>query len=216
MFTLLMTLACLAAEASPVQGPCDAANAAARRVVGEDPSARVGTTAPIVVRGTVELSAAAADAAAATVCDERARQLLEEQGRAVLDRFAPVWLPGFCREQVLRRWLAGTEAQAAIRVVDRERVEHDHGSLGVSYRTALTVETDLKHVTKELARLQRHVPRAAEGFAVKCGAVAGFWALLGLLISWLDRLSRGYMTWRLRLIGLFLGAAAPALALFLV
>ena len=44
------------------------------------------------------------------------------------------------------------------------------------------------------------------------GAVAFAWATLALAVGWFDRLSRGYMTGRLRLLGVLLGVAVPAIA----
>ncbi len=203
MLTSLLIIVCF------VQGPQSAEGSGRLLVDAPGP-------APLSVRGSVELTPAAADAAAGTLVEERARTLLEDRGRGLMARVAPCWFPAFCRDQLLRRWLLGCDPETALRVIDRERVEHDHGSLGTSYRTALVVESDEQTLGKHLSRLRRQIPRAAETFAVKCGAIAGFWALLGIVIGWLDRLSRGYMTWRLRLLGLIAGSAAPAVALFLV
>lgn len=203
MITLLLTLACC------VQRP-DAGERTGADCPGEE------RPAALVVRGTVELSAGEADAAATALLGERARHVLEEQGRVLMAAAAPMWLPGFCREQVLRRWLGSTDATQMLRVVDRERDTRNHGSLGTSYRTALLVEADQHRLGNHLARLRRQIPRAADTFALKCAGIAGFWAVLALAIGWLDRLSRGYMTWRLRLLGLLAGSAAPTVALFLV
>ena len=203
MLTSLLIIICFAQGPQSAEGP------------GPFPIDAPGP-APLVVRGTVELTPAAADAAAVALVEERARNLLEDRGRGLMARVAPCWLPSFCRDQVLRRWLVGCDPETTLRVVDRQRLDHDHGSLGTSYRTALVVESDEQTLGKHLSRLRRQVPRAAETFAIKCGAIAGFWALLGLAIGWLDRLSRGYMTWRLRMLGLLAGSVAPGVALFLV
>ena len=49
----------------------------------------------------------------------------------------------------------------------------------------------------------------------KVGGMTVTWVFLALLLSWMDRLSRGYMTGRLRAIGVLGGLLMPA-ALFLV
>lgn len=203
MLNLLLTLACLAQDHHPGDGHGLAGLGGASAV-------------PLVVRGTVELSAGEADAAASALLGDRARVLLSERGRSLMAQLAPVWLPEFSREQTLARWLTAIEPEGALRVIDRERAEHDHGHLGTSYRTALIVEADREQLGKHMSRLRRQIPRAADTFALKCAGIAGFWTVLALAISWLDRLSRGYMTWRLRFLGLIAGSAAPALLLFLV
>lgn len=217
MFTALLTLLCL------VQGPdgAEGLRVMAQREAVRDPAEasvrrELAPTGPRILRGSVELSPAGADAAARALLEEQARLLMEERGRTMMARVAPIWFPDFCRDQVVRRWLATSDADASLRIIDQERVEHDHGSLGTSYRTALAVEADDQALGKDLSRLRRQIPRAVEAFAVKCGGIAGFWALLALAVGWLDRLSRGYMTWRLRLLGLMAGLAGPTLVLFLV
>ncbi|HLU37954.1 MAG TPA: hypothetical protein VK081_01125 [Planctomycetota bacterium] len=169
--------------------------------------------APMVVRGTVELSAAEADAAAAAFAAQQAREFFAARGREVVGQVAPFWLPDFCRDLLVQRWLGGFDPQAALRIVERERSTHDHGGLGTSYRTTLVVEHDERQVGKQLGRLRRQVPTAARSFAVKCAGIAGFWAVLAFAVAWLDRLSRGYMTWRLRLLGLLAGSVVPGVLL---
>ena len=216
MFTVLLTLLCLVQGPNGAEGLCVTAQREAMLGRAETPGRREpAPTAPRILRGSVELSPAGADAAARSLLQEQALLLMEERGRALMARVAPIWFPDFCRDQVLRRWLATSDPDASLRIIDQERVEHDHGSLGTSYRTALAVEADDQSLGKDLSRLRRQIPRAVEAFAVKCGGIAGFWALLALAVGWFDRLSRGYMTWRLRALGLMAGLAAPALVLFL-
>lgn len=182
-----------------------------------DGSGSAGVDRPrLLVRGTVELSAGEANAAAESLVADRARGLLAERGRATLGQSAPVWLPSFSREQLLRRWLAGVDGRETLRVVDRTQVEHDHGGLGTSYRTELFVEPDGKRLATHLSRLRRQVAVGARVFAIKCGGIVGFWVLLAAVVGWVDRLSRGYMTWRLRVLGLIAGSALPAVVLLLV
>ena len=64
-------------------------------------------------------------------------------------------------------------------------------------------------------RLRAELRKLERSTAVKAGGVAAGWVFLALLLSWLDRLSRGYMTGRLRTIGVLGGLLMPT-ALFLV
>ena len=64
-------------------------------------------------------------------------------------------------------------------------------------------------------RLRRVLSQLERGTAVRLGGVAASWTLLIVLLGWLDRLSRGYMTGRLRLVGLLGGVIVPVVA-FLV
>ncbi|MEZ5965180.1 MAG: hypothetical protein R3F56_15205 [Planctomycetota bacterium] len=168
------------------------------------------------MRGTVELSSGEADLAADALVAERGRGLLSARGRAQLEDSCPTWLPEFCREQVLARWLRATDGAGVLRVVDRVQTEHDHGALGTSYRTELTVRPDAGRIERSLGSLRHQVTVGAKRFAVKCAGIVGFWVLLALVVGWLDRLSRGYMTWRLRLLGAIAGTALPAVVLLLV
>lgn len=170
----------------------------------------------IVVRGTVELSRGEADVAAQALVAERGRQLLAVRGRTEVEDSCPTWLPGFCRDQVLGRWLRTTDGAQVLRVVDRVQTEHDHGGIGTSYRTELTVRPDARQLDRSLSALRRQVVVGAKRFATKSAAIVGYWVALALLVGWLDRLSRGYMTWRLRLLGAIAGTALPAVVLLLV
>ncbi len=66
-------------------------------------------------------------------------------------------------------------------------------------------ERQLRHEMKRLERVT----------AIKYGGIAASWVVLVVVLGWIDRLSRGYMTGRLRLVGLLGATAVPAIA-FLV
>lgn len=206
MLALLMTLTCLAQAA---QAPTDLGASSAVGTVSSQASG-------VVVRGTVELSVGEADAAAEAMVADRARDLLAEQGRSLLASASPFWFPHFSRQQVLQSWLAGIDGRDAVRVVGREQQRHDHGALGTSYRTELVVQPDRHRVSDLLSKLRRQIPRSAHAFALKCAGILVYWLLLAGVVAWLDRLSRGYMTWRLRFIGLIAGSVLPVLLLILV
>lgn len=177
---------------------------------------QVAAGGPVTVRGTVELSPAAADAAAASMAAEHVRGLIISRAAGLVESAAPAWLPTFTRDQVVRRWLGEFDPARGVRIVARHMDEHDHGGLGLSYRTTLEIESDERALESALVRLHRAIPRAAEHFAAKCAGVIGFWLVLGLAIAWIDRLSRGYMTWRLRCLGAVAGLGLPAVALLIL
>ncbi len=172
--------------------------------------------ADVTIRGTVELSPAAADTAAMSLATERVRELALTEATGLVDRAAPFWLPSFTREQIVRRWLGQFDPAQGVRVLERSVDAHDHGGLGTSYRTTLRVASDERALDAAMARLRRAVPRAAEFFAIKCAGVIGFWLVLGVVLAWIDRLSRGYMTWRLRAIGAIAGVTLPAVVLLIL
>lgn len=164
---------------------------------------------PTVVRGTVELSEQAADAAAWDHLLERVSVDVRTRAERVISAGAPAWFPGFCRDQLVDGWIAGLDLRQCLRVTDRMRQPRDHGSLGQSFRTTLTAEVDDRRVDQALAGLQRKLRSAARGFLTKCAAVFGSWICLAGLVGWLDRQSRGYMTGRLRLLAILAGVLVP-------
>lgn len=201
MIDLLLTLSLVVPSGAVQQGPG---------------TAQLASGGPVTVRGTVELTPAAADTAAASMASEHVRGLVVSRAEGLVESAAPVWLPTFTRDQIVRRWLGEFDPAKGVRIVGRKIDQHDHGGLGSSYRTTLEIESDERAVEAALTRLRRAVPRAAEYFAAKCAGVIGFWLVLGLGIAWIDRLSRGYMTWRLRCLGAVAGLGLPAVALLIL
>ena len=92
------------------------------------------------------------------------------------------------------------------------RREHEFGS---SFQTTLWVREDAVAAGK----VDREVRQALTQLRWRTLAMAGgtvvFWAVLALVLSWVDRLSRGYMTGRLGVVGVLLGSAVPAVAFVL-
>jgi hypothetical protein len=166
-----------------------------------------------VVRGPVELTPQEADAAAAGEAMGRILDAVRTRGAASAEAVSPAWLPNFVRSRAVSRWLAGLDTNAIVNVVDRARQERDHGGGERSYRTALLVEPRMDRVERELGRLHRIVRVEARTFTTKCLGIVAFWVALALAYSWLDRASRGYMTWRLRLLGAVVGLTMPTILL---
>ncbi len=176
----------------------------------QDPAA-IGAVA---VRGDAELSPAAALASAKVRVDDHVRELWRERAERALEQRLPFWLPGMLAEPAVRRWIADLPIAQMVAVVDREDREREH-SFGSSYQTTLWVAEDLRALQRGEQRLQHELRRLERTTAYKYGGIAVGWTVLLLGIGWLDRLSRGYMTGRLRVAGLLAGAAVPAVA-FLV
>jgi hypothetical protein len=171
-------------------------------------------TGAVAVRGDAELSPAAALASARTKVDDHVRDVWRDRAERELERRRPFWLPQPLADQALRRWIADLPVGQLVAVLDREdrQREHDFGS---SWQTTLWVAEDPRAQQRSEQRLRSELRRLERTTAYKLGGIAGGWTLLLLGIGWLDRLTRGYMTGRLRLAGLLAGAAVPAVA-FLV
>ncbi len=177
--------------------------------------APMGDPTPVTVVGTVELTPGAAMASArAAAADEFAWEL-ERRGRAILERTQPGWLPDFVAEAQVRRWLRNVRPEAGLRVVDAETRAHDHGDF-LSYQTSLAVVQDERWTGVALGQLRGTIRESARRFVFTCGGAVGLWSLLALLYAWFDRISRGYMSWRLRILFGGMGLVLPGIALVLV
>ncbi|MBK8096679.1 MAG: hypothetical protein IPK26_06200 [Planctomycetes bacterium] len=184
-----------------------AGNAAA--MPAGDPSADA-----VAIRGDAELTPAAALTSARRKAEELFRQAWTERARRLADGVRPFWLPAVFTRQATDRWLANLPVDRALRIVDREDKRRDH-EFGASWQTTLWVVEDARAIEVGERQLRQELRRCERQTLAKSGATIAFWAVLGFAIGWLDRLSRGYMTGRLRLLGLLLGAGVPTL-LFLL
>jgi len=170
--------------------------------------------AAVAVRGDAELSPAAALASARTRVDEHLLAIWRERAERASDAQRPFWLPQILAEQTVRRWLADLPKNELVHVVDREDREREH-EFGNSWQTTLWIAEDSQQLQRAELRLKRALRLTERETAIKYGGVAVGWTLLIFGLGWIDRLTRGYMTGRLRAVGLLLGAAVPAAA-FLV
>jgi hypothetical protein len=170
----------------------------------------------VVVAGQVELTRREAKASAIERLREDTRDRQLEHGRSVIRAAAPFWLPNFVAEQALHEWVRGLgdPLQRSVRILDDDVKVRDHG-FGQSFQAFLLIEEDASQADRSGRELERRLDRRVRRFVVLSGGVVGFWAVLAFVVAWIDRLSRGYMTWRLRGIALGLGAAVPAI-LFLL
>ena len=167
-----------------------------------------------VVRGTAELDPASAFEAARKAATSRVRERWEARAAELVEESAPAWLPAFVTDQEVRRWLARVEPARGLEILDRADRERQH-DFGVSYQTSLLVGEDPDALRRAEQRLGQQLRRAERTFLARVGGTMGFWMLLALGVFWLDRLSRGYMTGRLTLLALGIGAGVPVV-LFLV
>jgi hypothetical protein len=174
----------------------------------------VGAVAAVAVRGDAELSAAAAMASAQARVEEHVQALWRERAERTVAAQRPFWLPELLTDQAVRRWLADLPTAQLVQVVDREDREREH-EFGNSWQTTLWVAEDRHQQSRAEQRLRRALRAAEHETAWKYGGIAVGWTVLIFGLGWFDRLSRGYMTGRLRLAGLLLGLAVPAAA-FLV
>jgi hypothetical protein len=168
----------------------------------------------VAVRGTTELTVADAFAAARSAAVEHLEARWRERSRRLVVDQRPFWLPAMFAEQAARRWEARQSLGEAMAIVDREDRVREH-EFGNSYQTTLWITEDPRHVERGERQLRRELQAAQKRTLVLSGATVGLWAFLAVAIAWIDRLSRGYMTGRLRCIGLLVGAVVPTLAFLL-
>ena len=80
-----------------------------------------------VVSGMPELTPKEAwDSASARVREQR-EERLAEAGRCYLEQQAPVWLPDFVGNRVLREWCREQSSRRSPEILDRDLVVRDHG-----------------------------------------------------------------------------------------
>lgn len=161
----------------------------------------------MAVKGETELDPGAAFASARLKVEGHVRDLWRERAHRAFEQ-RPFWMPEFLTSEAERRWLADLPVETLVQLVDREDKERVH-DFGNSYQTTLWVSEDPRAVQRGERELRGELRRLERRTAMKLGGVAVSWVGLALLIVWLDRLSRGYMTGRLYLIGLCAGVAVP-------
>lgn len=166
----------------------------------------------LVVVGTPELSRREALAAAQEQARVELLERLAARGRTTVGEAAPAWLPGFVQQRIVARWLQGLDSGKLQRVTGEDFVVRDHG-FAQSYEARLLVEEDAAAVQHSLRSLRVRLADSGRWFAAAAGGLVVFWAVLALVQAWFDRLTRGYMTWRLRLIAAAIGAVPLTLLL---
>lgn len=164
----------------------------------------------VAVRGEPELSSAEALASARRKVEEQVRSELSERAQRTIELDRPFWLPEVLTREAVRKWLRDVPVGQMVRLVDREDREREH-EFGSSYQTTLWIAEEPQQVSAAERQLKRSLRALERSTAIKYGGTAAVWFLLAVLVGWLDRMSRGYMTGRLRLSGLLAGAAVPTI-----
>lgn len=170
--------------------------------------------AAVAVRGDTELTPAEAFASAVRQAEQHVRERWSLRAADAVAARKPFWLPEPLAARAVERWLADLPLEQSIRVVDREDRERVH-EFGNSYQTTLWVAEEPGTVHQAERQLLERLRHLEHRTAMQFGGVAAAWLAIVVAITWLDRLSRGYMTATLRVVGLAAGAAVPAV-LFLV
>ncbi len=173
------------------------------------------TSNSVRVQGPVELSPAAADAAALSIAIDQVHDDLRRRAELATSRIQPRWLPVSLARRLGSEWLANQDARPAIRIVGRDQQVRDHGSFE-SFQTELLICHDERMLDRMLADLGAELRRRGRVMAMVAAGATGLWTLLLVAYWWLDRVTRGYMPWRLRFVCAGIGLLAPGVALFFV
>lgn len=184
-------------------------------LIAQGPMARGDGPVPAFeVRGEAELSPAAALASAQAAAAAHAQATWAVRAERIAAEHGAPWMPDFLVRDSLRRSLLQVDATGCFEVVDRSDRARDH-DFGPSYQTTLWIVEDPRRAQAAERRVRAALRQLERSTVAKLAGTAVFWGFVAFACAWLDRLSRGYMTWRLRLLGLLVGCAVPA-ALFLV
>ncbi len=178
------------------------------------PPQQPAALAAVAVRGDAELTPAAAYASAKSKVEAHVLGLWKERATKAAEAQRPFWLPELLAEEAVRRWLADLPVAQMVAVVDREDRQREH-EFGDSYQTTLWVAEDPQRQQRSEQRLRGELQRLERHTLFRFGGVAAGWTVLVVVLGWIDRLSRGYMTGRLQFAGLLGGLAVPLVA-FLV
>lgn len=161
-----------------------------------------------VVTGSPELKPELARQSAIDQALEDLREIRRQRGMAIAAAHAPGWIPDRVNERVVQRWLGRQDLRSCLEILDQDQKVRDHG-FGQSYQASLLVRTNAKKNAEADQVLGWEVERATRRFKQGLGIAAGGWVALAFLVSWLDRLSRGYMTARLWSLAALVGVALP-------
>ena len=164
------------------------------------------------VTGSVELSRAEAWEAVERQIDVERRDRLESVAADECQNVAPAWLPSFFQDKAVDAWLSEQMRQTDPRVLDSNLVIRPVDDVYQSYQAHVLVDlAGAKNA--RLDRLRRRLAVEEEKFLAKIGGTLGLWGVLAVIILWIDRLTRGYMTGRLYTLGALLGIGGPIVLL---
>jgi len=161
------------------------------------------------VSGTPELSRRDAWTAVERTALEDHKNRVRDVAEAHASAISSKWIPDFVRERVVTEWTRDQLRRLGPKVLDRDLMVRDHG-FGQSYQAFLLLDAVDSRSLRKQGRLTTRLRREAKRFAFKFGGMLGLWGLLALVMTWIDRLTRGYMTKRLYAIGAILALIGPA------
>jgi len=180
----------------------------------DDVAPLVPSLAAVAVRGEPELTPAAAYASAYRRAEAQVQARWQERAERQLASQRPFWLPEVVAQKALQQWLHSLPADQLLACVDRQDREREH-EFGSSWQTTLWVAEPTGLLPQHERAMAQTLRRTQRETAFRYGGIVGGWTLVWLLVGWFDRLTRGYMTGRLRSIGALLALSFPVLA-FLV
>ena len=163
-----------------------------------------------VVAGTPELSRSEAWRSASLRAIEQRQDQLKAFASARLAVAGDSWIPDFVTQQAVRAWSGEQMEGYRLRVLDRDLLVRNHG-FGQSFQAFLLLDRGVPGARHGAQALEQCLADARAKFTFQCGGVLGWWGLMALLAFWLDRLTRGYMTGRLFVLGSGLALLAPIL-----
>ena len=181
------------------------------------PVAPQGTAAlaeAVAVRGDAELSPAEAFASARRKAEDYVRDRWQLRADRACEIERPFWVPEPLTRHAVTRWIGDLPLERSLCLVDRQDQERTH-EFGNSYQTTLWVAEEPQTVQRGEHQLRQRLRQLQKATAIKYGGIAAAWVVLGVAIGWIDRLSRGYMTGRLRLLGLLAAVAIPTVTVLL-
>ena len=162
-----------------------------------------------VVTGTPELQPDLARQVAIDQAVDDFRESRRQRGLAIARERAPHWLPDRVTDKVVQRWLSPQDLRATLEILDRDQRVRDHG-FGQSYQASVLVRANPKKCLEAEKVLAWEIDHAAKRLKQGLGLTIAGWVGLAFLVSWLDRLSRGYMTLRLWSLAAIVGLVFPA------
>ena len=168
----------------------------------------------VTVVGDLELSRADADRAAMRAARDMRRGQLQRVGQELAARHAAFWLPGVLVDGEVDRWVTRTERRSPVSVMSRDTQVFTY-SYGEAFRTSLHLEDGPLFDQAAELEMERGVRWLGRLILAKIGGITVFWGLLAFISCWFDRLTRGYMTWRLRGIAAALGVVVPPVVLLI-
>lgn len=164
----------------------------------------------VEIKGPVELKAAEAASGARLELERWAQSYGDAMLAAEVERSGARWIPSsWIRDLARRRVDPWTAADLAV-VVDERVAERQH-EFGVSYQAILEVAERSSGRQRLQRTVQTAVHDAERLVLLLAGGTVVYWAVILLMVGWLDRLTRGYMTQKLALIGLLAALGVPSL-----